>query len=107
MVSLKAELEAGALENTVEKLKGKVSDSEMKLEQSFSENGLLAGTNSQLRSEPEAHLSEVNELNHLSSFIHAEEEATAEQLVSQVKAIDEFTSEHSRGLKHSSATNCI
>lgn len=106
---LKAELEASAakifaLENTAVELKGKVSEYEVKLEQSFSENELLAGTNSQLRSELETHQSKVNELNDLLSSIHSEKEATAEQLACHVKTIEELSSEHSRGLELNSAS---
>ncbi|XP_020241449.1 myosin-2 heavy chain-like isoform X2 [Asparagus officinalis] len=109
VASLEAELEASAarffaLENTVEELKEKFSDSETNLEQSYSENELLAGTNSQLRSELEVHQAKVNELNELLSSIHAEKEATAEKLASHIKTIEELTNEHSRGLELNSAT---
>ncbi|KAJ6802101.1 myosin-2 heavy chain-like isoform X1 [Iris pallida] len=106
---LKAELETSAatlvsLEKKVEELNRKVSEAEMKVEQSYSENEMLAGTNSELKRELEAHQGKINELNELLSSAHAEKEATAEQLSSHVKTLEELTNEHSRGLKLKSAT---
>ncbi|XP_038985675.1 myosin-9-like isoform X3 [Phoenix dactylifera] len=109
VTSLKAELETNAtkfvsLQSTVEELRQKVSEADLKLEQSISENALLAGTNSNLREELEAHQCKVNELHELLNSIHVEKEATAEQLASHVKTITQLTDEHSRGLELQSAT---
>nr|XP_009399253.1 PREDICTED: sporulation-specific protein 15-like [Musa acuminata subsp. malaccensis] len=107
--SLKAELEAGAVKlvslvNNVEELKQKVSEANLRGEQTISENELLALTNSKLREELEAQQHEVNELNELLKSIHAEKEATDEQLASHASTIMQLTDEHSRGLELQFAT---
>ncbi|KAM0948674.1 putative ubiquitin interacting [Dioscorea sansibarensis] len=106
VASLKADLGANAikfvaLEETIDDLKRKLAETDVKAEQSCSENELLAGTNKKLREELETHQLKVNEL---MSSIHAEKEATAEQLASHMKTIAELTDQHSRGLQIQSET---
>ncbi|XP_058097152.1 uncharacterized protein LOC131242486 [Magnolia sinica] len=102
--SLKAELEESstklaALENTLEELKSKVSEAETKAWQSFSENELLAETNSKLKKELESHQIKINEHQELLSSLHAEKNAAAEQLAVHSRTITELTDQHSRGLE--------
>ncbi|KAJ0980808.1 hypothetical protein J5N97_009063 [Dioscorea zingiberensis] len=109
VASLKAELEANAikfvaLEETIDDLNRKLAEAEVKVEHSSTENELLAGTNSKLRDELESHQHKVNDLHELLSSIHAEKEATAEQLASHMKTLAELTDEHSRGLQIQSVT---
>ncbi|XP_008777655.2 myosin-9-like isoform X2 [Phoenix dactylifera] len=109
VASLEAELETNAiklvtLEITIQELKQKASEADLKAEQSISDNELLSGMNSKLREDLEAHQCKVNELHELLNLRHAEKEATAEQLASHVKTIAKLTDEHSRGLEFQSAT---
>ncbi|KAG1365102.1 myosin-9 [Cocos nucifera] len=109
VTSLKAELDANAIklvafESTIQELKQTVSETDLKAEQSVSENELLSGMNSKLREDLETHQCKVNELHELLNLIHDEKEATADQLASHVKTIAKLTDEHSRGLELQSAT---
>ncbi|CAL9095061.1 unnamed protein product [Musa acuminata var. zebrina] len=104
VASLKRQLEAStmklvSLENNVEELKQKVSESNLRCEQTLSENELLATSNSKLREELEDHQHKVNDFNELLKSIHAEKEAAVEQLTSHASTIAKLTDEHSRGLE--------
>nr|XP_009405403.1 PREDICTED: golgin subfamily B member 1-like isoform X4 [Musa acuminata subsp. malaccensis] len=104
VASLKTQLEAStmklvSLENNVEELKQKVSESNLTCEQTLSENELLATSNSKLREELEDHQHKVNDFNELLKSIHAEKEAAVEQLASHASTIAKLTDEHSRGLE--------
>ncbi|XP_064969296.1 uncharacterized protein LOC135584586 [Musa acuminata AAA Group] len=104
VASLKTQLEAStmklvSLENNVEELKQKVSESNLRCEQTLSENELLATSNSKLREELEDHQHKVNDFNELLKSIHAEKEAAVEQLASHASTIAKLTDEHSRGLE--------
>ncbi|URE13292.1 hypothetical protein MUK42_24000 [Musa troglodytarum] len=104
VASLKTQLEAStmklvSLENNVEELKQKVSELNLRSEQTLSENELLATSNSKLSEELEDHQHKVNNLNELLKSIHAEKEAAVEQLASHASTIAKLTDEHSRGLE--------
>ncbi|RZR75661.1 hypothetical protein BHM03_00000140 [Ensete ventricosum] len=109
VASLKAELEANAmklvsLDNKVEELNQKVLESDLRAEQIYLENELMAVTNSKLRIELEACQLKLNQLNQLLNTDHAEMEATSEQLASHVKTISKLTDENSTYLELQSAT---
>ncbi|RWW75099.1 hypothetical protein BHE74_00016898 [Ensete ventricosum] len=113
VASLKTQLEAStmklvSLENNVEELKQKVSESNLRCEQTLSENELLATSNSKLREELEDYQHKVNDLNELLKSIRAEKEAAVEQLASHASTIAKLTDEHSRGLElQLAAESCI
>ncbi|RRT84634.1 hypothetical protein B296_00005052 [Ensete ventricosum] len=109
VTSLKAELETNALilvslENNVQELKQKISEANLKGEQTFAENELLATSNSKLMEQLESHQDKVNELEELLKSIHAEKEAADKKLASHASTIAKLTDEHSRGLELQYAT---
>nr|XP_009405404.1 PREDICTED: A-kinase anchor protein 9-like isoform X5 [Musa acuminata subsp. malaccensis] len=111
VASLKAELGVNvmkliSLENIVEELKQKVSEANLKGEQTFAENELLATSNSKLREELESHQNKLNELKEFLEFIHAEKEFAVEQLASHASTIAQMSDEHSRDLELQLATEC-
>ncbi|THU50439.1 hypothetical protein C4D60_Mb06t20240 [Musa balbisiana] len=111
VASLKAELGVNvmkliSLENIVEELKQKVSEANLKGEQTFAENELLATTNSKLREELESHQHKLNELKEFLESIHAEKEFAVEQLASHASTIAQMSDEHSRDLELQLATEC-
>ncbi|RWW75097.1 hypothetical protein BHE74_00016897 [Ensete ventricosum] len=109
VASLEAELGANAmtmvsLENNVEELKQKVSEANLKGEQTRAENELLVRSNSMLSEELKSRQHKVNELEELLKSIQAEKEAAIDQLISHASTIAQLTDEHSRGLELQLAT---